>query len=144
MLRVSRDKLMLVAGIVWTLAGANVTAIGAGTFARQPPSSESLLALGAVVVFGLFWRLVFSRMLHRHLRRIGSYEQPRQPVWRFFDPAGYVVMACMMTFGIGLRTLDLVPAWFVSFFYTGLGLALAFAGVGFLCHYFNGLCARAA
>ena len=31
----------------------------------------------------------------------------------------------------------LVPGWFIAFFYTGLGIALALAGVGFLVHYFH-------
>ena len=40
----------------------------------------------------------------------------------------------MMSFGIGMRAAGIFPDWFVAFFYTGLGLALALAGVSFLLH----------
>ena len=46
-------------------------------------------------------------------------------------------MAVMMGGGIGLRMAGLVPDWFVAFFYTGLGLALAVAGVSFVLRYFR-------
>lgn len=37
--------------------------------------------------------------------------------------------------GIGLRASGLVPEFFIAFFYTGLGLALATAGVAFIKNY---------
>ena len=45
------------------------------------------------------------------------------------------MMAIMMTGGILLRSFGLVPAWFVAFFYTGLGVALALSGVSFLIRF---------
>ena len=56
-------------------------------------------------------------------------------VLRFFDVKGYIIMAVMMGGGISLRSFGIVPTWFVAFFYTGLGIALALAGVGFLVHF---------
>ena len=40
-------------------------------------------------------------------------------------------MAFMMTFGIGLRVSGLVPEVFIAVFYSGLGLSLIIAGLGF-------------
>ncbi|MFR1166792.1 MAG: hypothetical protein ACLSDQ_03730 [Adlercreutzia equolifaciens] len=54
---------------------------------------------------------------------------------KFFDVRGYLIMAVMMGGDIALRSFHLVPGWFIAFFYTGLGIALALAGVGFLVHY---------
>ena len=42
------------------------------------------------------------------------------------------MMAIMMTGGISLRAFGLVPNWFIAFFYTGLGIALALSGMSFL------------
>ena len=39
------------------------------------------------------------------------------------------------TAGWFMRAFGIVPGWFVAFFYTGLGTALALAGIGFLVHY---------
>lgn len=47
-------------------------------------------------------------------------------------------MAVMMGGGIALRSFGLVPPWFIAFFYTGLGVALAFAGITFLAHCLHG------
>lgn len=41
-------------------------------------------------------------------------------------------MACMMGGGIGLRAAGIFPDTFIAFFYTGLGCALASAGILFL------------
>lgn len=45
-------------------------------------------------------------------------------------------MACMMGSGIGFRALGIFPDIFVAFFYSGLGCALALAGILFIKNYF--------
>ena len=47
------------------------------------------------------------------------------------------MMAIMMTGGISLRAFGLVPNWFIAFFYTGLGIALALSGMSFLGRFFR-------
>lgn len=47
----------------------------------------------------------------------------------------YLIMACMMSGGIGLRTAGIFPEIFIAFFYSGLGLALVSAGVIFTRNY---------
>jgi uncharacterized integral membrane protein len=42
----------------------------------------------------------------------------------------------MMGSGIGFRALGIFPDIFVAFFYSGLGCALALAGVLFIKNYF--------
>lgn len=41
----------------------------------------------------------------------------------------------MMGGGIALREFGIIPAWIVAFMYTGIGSALALAGIGFFIHY---------
>ena len=91
----------------------------------------------ALAVFGLFGAM-FLRLTGKHLRRIRGYGASRQPLWRFFDRKGYGIMAAMMGGGLGLRYAGLVPEPFVAVFYTGLGCALALAGVCFLGGLFPG------
>ena len=45
------------------------------------------------------------------------------------------MMAIMMTGGISLRVFGLIPVWFIAFFYTGLGIALALYGASFLIRF---------
>lgn len=44
-------------------------------------------------------------------------------------------MAFMMTFGILIRTLQLMPEMCIAIFYTGLGFALFLAGLKFGAQY---------
>lgn len=67
----------------------------------------------------------------KHTKRILGYEGDR-PFWHFFDLKAYLMMACMMGGGIGLRAAGIFQNTFIAFFYTGLGCALASAGILFL------------
>ena len=93
-----------------------------------------LLVIGIPVVFVVF-HCMFSKLVGKHADRIRGYGEDKMHVLRFFDVKGYVIMAIMMGGGISLRAFGIVPGWFVAFFYTGLGTALALAGIGFLVHY---------
>ena len=74
-------------------------------------------------------------MVGKHAVRIAGYEADRVGVWNFFDVPGYAMMVIMMTGGISLRAFGLVPVWFIAFFYTGLGIALALSGASFLIRF---------
>lgn len=54
------------------------------------------------------------------------------PFGIFLFIKAYLIMACMMGGGIGLRAAGIFPNTFIAFFYTGLGCALASAGILFL------------
>ena len=56
---------MVVAGIVWTVAGVNILRIGIDCWA-QVSGGFVLMLLGAVAVFAAFHYMVFSRMFHKH------------------------------------------------------------------------------
>ena len=135
-LRISTDKLLLVAGVVWLVAGANVAGIGLAAYFHEPGWALWALVGGTLAVFVLFHVFVFTKMVGKHAERIRGYEEDRTHVLKFFDKKGYIMMAIMMGGGIGLRMSGLVPDWFIAFFYTGLGIALTVAGLTFLLRYF--------
>lgn len=125
---VTKEVLLGIAGFVWCAAGFNIVRIGLLAYAEQ--SGALLIAgllAGSVAVFLVFWTRIFSKLLGKHTDRIVGYGNARQPFWRFFDRQAFIIMAVMMTAGISL-----VPSWFIASFYTGLGIALFGAGVGFL------------
>ena len=67
----------------------------------------------------LLFGVMFLKMSKKHTKRIIGYEDER-PFWNFFDKKAYVMMACMMGGGIGLRALVFFPDIFVAFFIQGL------------------------
>lgn len=137
MLKIATEKLLLVAGAVWMIAGLNIANIGIGAYLHEAGWVFWVLLVGTVVIFVVFHIFVFTKMVGKHANRIRGYEDDRTHIWKFFDKKGYIIMAIMMGGGIALRMSGLVPEWFIAFFYTGLGLALAVAGLGFIIRYFK-------
>ncbi len=133
MFKIKTDRLLIVAGIVWFLAGANIVNIGRIAYG-ETDVAPWLLVLGTLIVFVVFHRM-FSGIVGKHSTRIREYEDDKTLIFKFFDVKGYVMMAIMMGGGIALRASGIVPSWFIAFFYVGLGSALALAGVGFLIHF---------
>ena len=131
MFQVKKRTLLLIAGIVWFIAGYNVARLGVLSY--QAVSGWWYLHPLSVVVFLLFGAM-FYKMSGKHTGRIMGYEDYR-PFWHFFDKKAYLIMACMMGGGIGFRAAGIFPEVFIAFFYTGLGCALALAGVLFLRNY---------
>ncbi len=128
---VKKRSLLLIAGIVWMIAGFNVARLGILSYRLIEPRWYHFLL--SVLVFAAFGTM-FYKMSMKHTKRIRGYEAYR-PFWNFFDLKAYIIMAFMMGGGIGLRAAGVFPDVFVAFFYTGLGLALALAGVLFLTNF---------
>lgn len=134
-MKLKKRTLIALAGLVWGAAGFNVLRIGVLTYTGYESMFNFLLSL---VVFGLFHKFVFGPLVRRHTTRILGYAEERQFFLKFFDKKSFLIMAVMMTFGIGLRASGLAPDRFIAVFYTGLGAALSLAGILFLYNYFFG------
>ncbi len=130
-LTVPRDQLILIAGLVWSLAGVMVCVVGLPLEIRLAPAHLVLLPLAAVI-FLAFYFLVFSPLVRRHTSRIRARREDRLPVWQFFNASSWAVMAIMMGGGMTLRLSHLMPDWAIAFFYSGLGVALFLCGLRFV------------
>lgn len=128
-LNVHKHTLILIAGIVWAIAGFNIVRIGLVSYAGNVTWWRGLLSIAVYAVFQVF---IFGKMVKKHTDRILQYEEEQQTFFRFFDTKSYLIMAFMMTLGIGLRVSGVVPSGFIAYFYTGLGASLMTAGVLFI------------
>lgn len=126
---VNKRTLLAVAGCVWLLAGFNVARLGMLAYKNLSPVLAVHIVL-SLVVFCVFGSMFF-KMSVKHTNRIKGYQERWRPVWHFFDGKAYFMMTIMMGGGIWLRMSGLVPEVFIAVFYTGLGCALALAGVLF-------------
>lgn len=136
-LKMKKENLIIVAGVVWLLAGANVALIGLRSAVEMSGAAVVVvgaLVVGAVAVFFAF-HAMFGKLVLKNAQRIRGLGGERLSFLRFLDLKGYLIMAFMMSFGFGLRLSGLIPTWFFAFFYTGLGSALALAGASFLMHW---------
>ena len=125
-----RTSLLIIAGIVWIIAGSNILKIGIVTWNYDAPNWLSKVG-EASVIFLLFFTLVFRRLYYKHTKRIERKNDKNCP-FSFFDSKGWVIMAFMITWGIVIRKFKLLPNSFISVFYTGLSLALIVTGFLFL------------
>lgn len=133
-MHVRKETLLAALALVWTLAGANVLRLG---ILAYPRALDLYHLIGSLIVFVLFKERIFTPLVHRHLRRIGGLETPR--LHQFFDRRSFFIMAGMIGLGVGLRLSGLVPVGFIAFFYSGLGAALAYAGLAFGFYYLRAL-----
>lgn len=127
-MKVNRNTLLLIACLVWSVAGFNVLRLGLIAF---PPYLSVPNVLLSIAVFVVFERFIFGKMVRKHTDRIHSYPEERQFFLKFFDVRSFVIMAAMITGGIWLRARGVAPEWFIAFFYTGLGASLLLAGILF-------------
>lgn len=127
-MKVKRNTLLLLACLVWSAAGFNILRIGLMAYPAYLTAVNYLLS---VLVFAVFQWFIFGKLVKKHTARITSYLEERHFFLKFFDGKAFVIMAVMMTGGIGLRISGLAPERFIAVFYTGLGGALLLAGLLF-------------
>lgn len=135
-MKVSNRNLLLIASIVWLIAGYNVLSIGLKAYINYITIFNILLSL---VVFTIFQHFVFSPLVNKHTQRIQAYKTP-QYFFHFFDLKSFLIMAFMMSLGITLRVFNLAPDFFIAVFYTGLGASLFLAGLLFFKNYITLKC----
>ena len=140
-MKVKRNTLLLLACLVWSAAGFNILRIGLMAYPAYLTAVNYLLS---VLVFAVFQWFIFGKLVKKHTARITSYLEERHFFLKFFDGKAFVIMAVMMTGGIGLRVSGLAPERFIAVFYTGLGGALLLAGLLFGRNYGKAALAGAA
>lgn len=91
----------------------------------------------SLLVFALFQRFIFGRLVRKHTARILGYQEERQFFLKFFDRKAFLIMAVMIVGGISLRGSGLAPERFIAVFYSGLGASLLLAGILFGRNYFK-------
>ena len=131
-MKVKRNTLLLFACLVWSAAGFNILRIGLISY---PPYRSVLNFLLSILVFAVFQKFIFGKLVKKHTTRIRSYKEERHFFLKFFDGKAFVIMAVMMSGGIGLRVSGLAPERFIAVFYTGLGASLLLAGLLFGCNF---------
>ncbi|MEN6640194.1 MULTISPECIES: hypothetical protein [Gardnerella] len=136
-MKVQRNTLLLIACLVWGAAGFNILKIG---LLAYPNYLQPLNYALSLLVFAIFQFLIFGKLVKKHTQRINGYVEEKQFFLKFFDVKSFIIMAFMMTFGIVLRATNIAPERFIAVFYTGLGSALALAGLLFGYQFVKTVC----
>lgn len=124
-MKVKRNTLLLLACLVWSAAGINILRIGLMAYPAYLTARNFLLS---ILVFAVFQRFVFGKLVKKHTARIRAYLEERHFFLKFFDGKAFAVMAVMMTGGIGLRVSGLAPERFIAVFIRALALHFCWPG----------------
>ncbi len=128
-MKIKKQNLLLLASLVWMIAGFNVLRIGIETYAEYQTVINYIVTIIVFLLFLVHGNL--NKLTNKHTIRIQGYEEEKQLFYKFFDLKSFLIMAFMISFGIIIRSFHLLPERFIAVFYTGLGAALFMAGVLF-------------
>lgn len=130
-MKVKKKYLLIIASVVWLVAGFNVLRIGTQTYQQHLSLLNYLLSVLVFIPFSLMFYKI-SKKNHLCTR---VYQDEYQYFYRFFDLKSFIIMAFMIILGIVLRKFELVSTNFIVIFYTGLGAALFMASICFMYYF---------
>lgn len=133
---VSRNILLLLAGIVWIVAGSNILRIAIINWTTEEHYGAWGI-IGAIAIFLTFFLFIFRRLYKKHIFRISKKENKKNCPFSFFDRKGWLVMLFMICLGVFIRKFDVLPPGFISMFYTGLSTALIATGMLFIRYWWH-------
>lgn len=130
-LAVPKRALFFFAAFVWGFASYRILDLGFYDVLSNTKSYWANIAVG-FIGFCFFFRYIFLRVFQRNIRRIINAKSERMCVFSFFDVKGLVTMAVMITAGIFLRTVEIIPPLYLGTFYITLGLSLLAGTLSFV------------
>lgn len=136
-----RRGLLILSGLLWSVAGVNV--LRKGITALVEVLSQSWSWYAAIVVLlaiaiGTGFLLMFRGVVRKYTRRIQELDGERWPFYRFMSVKGYLLIGLMMTLGISASMIPGMPEAFFASFYTGLGTGLAYGAIRFFMNSVTG------
>jgi len=75
---------------------------------------------------------MFTGVVRKYAARITGLEEERPSLLKTFSPKGYILIAFMISLGIGLKQIPGIGDAFFAAFYCGLGPGLLSAGIRFI------------
>lgn len=134
-IKASKRTLLLIAGALWTFAGGRVFTLGFEDLTSNV-NNPLMYLLVSVIVFFVFFKFIFSKMVRKHCKRILNSDLENHCLFSFFDVKSYIIMIVMIVGGISIRNAHIFDPRYLGTFYIGLGFALLSAGIAFL---YNGI-----
>ena len=115
--------LLLIAALVWTLAGGILLFKGGSIFMHY--HSLFWLRLICSSIGGvLFYILLFSKISFKHASRIINLKHEYPCAFSFFNLKSYILMTLMITLGIWLRKSGFLGPEYLSVLYITMGIPL--------------------
>ena len=128
---IKKENLLLIAAFVWFTAGIILLLRGLMSYNAPFVTLFGKMLIG-ILAGSLFYFFMFRKIVKTHTQRILSMTDEYQKMYRFFNKRSYILMGTMITLGISIRLLRIVPIQFLSVFYVIMGIPLIFSGSKFV------------
>ncbi|MCD4681027.1 MAG: hypothetical protein K8S00_11640 [Bacteroidales bacterium] len=123
MIRVKREILILLSGLIWSIIGVLLNFMAARWMVHLYFwEGAGVIIIGLISGF-LIAYLGFIKMIRKNTDRILKYEG-KVCVFAFQSWKSYLIIIIMVTLGIFMRSSSLVPKLILTPIYIGIGLAL--------------------
>jgi len=131
-MKIKTKHLLAINGLLWTAIGTKITVTGVSHYLKvdRPQNLLWMIPL-SILVFAGFYRM-FTGVVRKYSARIMSMTAEKTSIFRTFSLKGYLIIAFMISLGIGLKHIPGIPSNFFAWFYCGLGPGLLSAGLRFL------------
>lgn len=130
---VSKRILLIMSGLLWSIAGCNVLRKGLVALAEDHRGWVIWLAL----LIGIGFMMMFRGVVRKYSTRIRTLDGERFPFYRFMSVKGYLLIGFMMSLGIAVSLIPGMPVAFFASFYSGLGAALCYGAIRFFINCFH-------
>lgn len=129
--KVSKRTLLLEATCVWLIAGSVLFI--RGIISIKALGDINYLILIACIIGGIgFFRVMFLKISDKYIKHIKDRKEKKSHIFSFFSPKGYLMMILMISFGITLKKLNVIPLLYLSYFFFFMATPLLLSAVRFL------------
>ena len=131
-MKIKTKHLLAVNGLLWTAIGSKITITGVSHYllVDGPKNLLWMIPLSILVFAAFYW--MFTGVVRKYSARIMVMTAEKTSIFRTFSLKGYLIIAFMISLGIGLKHIPGIPSNFFAWFYCGLGPGLLSAGIRFL------------
>ena len=137
MCRIKTKHLLAINGLLWTAIGTKIAVTGISHYLRvENPKALLWMIPLSILVFAAFY-MMFTGVVRKYSARIMAMTGEKTSIFRTFSLKGYLIIAFMISLGIGLKHIPGIPDSFFAWFYSGLGPGLLSAGIRFLLRWFR-------
>ena len=132
MCKIRTKHLLAVNGLMWTAIGTKIAITGVSHYLQltRPQNLFWMIPLSVLVFAGFY--MMFTGVVRKYSERIYAMPDEKTGIWKTFSLKGYLIIAFMISLGIGLKHIPGISSNFFAWFYCGLGPGLLSAGIRFL------------
>jgi hypothetical protein len=127
---VPKRYLLLIAALAWTTATI-ILLYKAVVFIDLHEKYIVISMIFSLVGGLLFYRLLFSKIATKHIKRLTEFENRRYCIFSFFNLRSYLLMITMISMGVLLRKSNLLSSSHLSFLYLMMGIPLLLSALRF-------------